>query len=52
MKQEYDCKREIRHMRFYRRILNVEEPFDSAMEEISFLMGKQAWNGSRDIEYV
>lgn len=26
MKQEYDCKREIRHMRFYRRILNVEEP--------------------------
>lgn len=26
------CKREIRHMRFYRRILNVEETrFDSAI---------------------
>lgn len=53
MKQEYDCKREIRHMRFYHRILNVEETrFDSSMEEISFLTGKQAGNGFRDIEYV
>lgn len=32
------CKREIRHMRFYRRILNVEETrLDSAMEEFLFL---------------
>lgn len=42
MKQEHDCKREIRHMRFYRRILNVEETrFDSAMEEISY--GQTGW---------
>lgn len=47
------CKREIRPIRFSRGTLHVEETgLDSSMEEISFLMGKQARNSSRDIEYV